>query len=170
MRNVLPMIPTWLVTVRGRVPHWAALALGALPIAVLLALWALLTAGAVEERRISPTILPSPAEVLGSIPELVQNRDSEGNGLLHPIGRSLERVASGYAVALAVILPLGIFMGSLGSVRAMFNPVMTASGYIPIATLVPLTMSWFGTGEQQKVMFLALAFAIYLLPLVVAAI
>jgi NitT/TauT family transport system permease protein len=61
-------------------------------------------------------------------------------------------------------------MGAFGSLRATFSPVMTASGYIPIATLVPLTMSWFGTGEQQKVMFLALAFGIYLLPLVVGAI
>ena len=43
----------------------------------------------------------------------------------------------------------------------------TASGYIPIATLVPLTFAWFGTGEWQKVIFLAMAFGIYLLPLVI---
>jgi ABC-type nitrate/sulfonate/bicarbonate transport system permease component len=61
-------------------------------------------------------------------------------------------------------------MGSFGSISAIFTPIATASGYIPIATLVPLTMSWFGIDEFQKVMFLAMAFGIYLLPLVVNAI
>ncbi len=35
---------------------------------------------------------------------------------------------------------------------------------------MPLTLSWFGTGEKQKVVFLAMAFAIYLLPLTARAI
>ena len=47
---------------------------------------------------------------------------------------------------------------------------MTASGYIPIATLVPLTMSWFGLDEIQKVVFLALAFGIFTAAAVVNAI
>jgi ABC-type nitrate/sulfonate/bicarbonate transport system permease component len=61
-------------------------------------------------------------------------------------------------------------MGAFGSVRALFNPVMTASGYIPIATLVPLTMSWFGLEEAQKVVFLAMAFGIFLVPMVIKAV
>jgi NitT/TauT family transport system permease protein len=71
---------------------------------------------------------------------------------------------------LIVVLPLGILMGAFGSIGAIFTPTATASAYIPIATLVPLTMSWFGTDELQKVMFLAMAFGIYLLPMVVNAI
>ena len=35
---------------------------------------------------------------------------------------------------------------------------------------MPLTLSLFGTGELQKVMFLAIAFFVYLLPLVVQAV
>ena len=69
-----------------------------------------------------------------------------------------------------IALPIGILMGALGSVRSTFEPLVTASGYIPIATLVPLTMSWFGTDELQKVVFLAMAFGIFLLPMVVEAI
>jgi NitT/TauT family transport system permease protein len=41
---------------------------------------------------------------------------------------------------------------------------------LPIPALVPLTLSLFGTGEKQKVAFLALAFMIYLLPLIVDAV
>jgi NitT/TauT family transport system permease protein len=90
--------------------------------------------------------------------------------LFDHIGISLERVGLGFLLALLIVLPIGIMMGAYGSVRAMFDPIVTASGYIPIATLVPLTMSWFGLDEIQKVVFLGMAFGIYLLPLVISAI
>ncbi len=52
----------------------------------------------------------------------------------------------------------------------MFNPMAVFGAYLPIPALVPLTLSLFGTGEKQKVAFLALAFVIYLLPLIVQAV
>jgi len=61
-------------------------------------------------------------------------------------------------------------MGSFTKVRAAFMPLAVFGAYLPIPTLVPLTLSLFGTGELQKVVFLALAFGIYLLPLIVAAV
>jgi len=127
--------------------------------------WYLLTLGAPEERRIAPTILPSPVEVAQSIPELIEARS-----LPHHVWSSIRRVGLSFVLSLIIVLPLGILMGAFGSVGAVFTPVSTASGYIPIATLVPLTMSWFGIDELQKIMFLAMAFGIYLLPLVVNAI
>jgi NitT/TauT family transport system permease protein len=153
------------LTIRGRVAGVPAILLGAIPIVGVLALWWLFTYGAPEERRIAPTILPSPVEVTQSVPELVQGRD-----LFHHVYASIRRVVLSFLFALIVALPLGILMGAFGSVSAIFKPVSTASGYIPIATLVPLTMSWFGIGEFQKIFFLAMAFGIYLLPLVVNAI
>src|SRR5205085_6795 len=133
------------------VPHWASVALGALPIAAMLLLWWMFTLGAPEERRIAPTILPSPVEVARSIPELFTSRD-----LLHHVWASVRRVGLSFLLALAVVLPMGILMGAFGSVSAVFTPVSTASSYIPIATLVPLTMSWFGIDELQKIFFLAM--------------
>ncbi len=153
------------VTIRSAVPRGASIALGAIPVVLILVLWWFVTAGAPEERHIAPTILPSPVEVAQSIPELINSRD-----LLHHVWASVRRVGLSFLLALAVVLPLGILMGSFGGVSAIFTPVSTASGYIPIATLVPLTMSWFGIDELQKIMFLAMAFGIYLLPLVVNAI
>ena len=61
-------------------------------------------------------------------------------------------------------------MGAFTKVKATFTPLTVFGAYLPIPTLVPLTLSLFGTGEPQKVTFLALAFAIYLLPLFVAAV
>jgi NitT/TauT family transport system permease protein len=152
-------------TIRGRVPHGTSIVLGAIPVAAMFLGWYLLTLGAPEERRIAPTILPSPVEVAQSIPELIQARS-----LPHHVWSSIRRVGLSFLLSLIIVLPLGILMGAFGSVGAVFTPVSTASGYIPIATLVPLTMSWFGIDELQKIMFLAMAFGIYLLPLVVNAI
>jgi NitT/TauT family transport system permease protein len=129
-----------------------------------------MTRGIPEERVLGPTILPSPAEVVDSLQDLMSTSDQENRGLLDHVGISLQRVGLGFLLALAIVIPLGILMGAFGSARVTFNPVMTASGYIPIATLVPLTMSWFGLDEIQKVVFLALAFGIFLLPMVVKAI
>jgi NitT/TauT family transport system permease protein len=152
-------------TIRGEVPRGMSILLGTLPIVFIFIMWWLFTAGPPEERRIAPTILPAPVEVGQSIPELVTSRD-----LVHHVWASIRRVGLSFLLSLVVVLPLGILMGAFGSVGALFTPVATASGYIPIATLVPLTMSWFGIDELQKIMFLAMAFGIYLLPLVVKAI
>src|ERR1035437_7655440 len=159
------MIPKWLFGIRSHVPAKVALPLGLIPIAIGLLISTLLTWGAPEERVINITILGSPSEVFATIPALVTQRD-----LLQNTGISLGRIGVGYLLAVATMLPLGILMGSFGSMRPLFTPVTTASGYIPIATLVPLTMAWFGTGEKQKVIFLAMAFGIYLLPMVIGAI
>ncbi len=166
------MIPNWFLEIRGRVPSPVSLFLGLVPIALLVLLWWLLTRGIPEERVLGPTILPSPAEVVQSLGDLLstRDRDQDNRGLLDHIALSLRRVALGFLLGLAVALPIGILMGSFGSARATMAPIVTASGYIPIATLVPLTMSWFGLDESQKVVFLAMAFGIFLLPMVVRAI
>jgi len=155
-----------LFRIRERVRRRTALLLGGIPIAVILIIWSAITAGpSVEDRLISPVILPSPAEVVTSFPSLWYQR-----ALSRSIVTSLARVGGGFAVAAAVALPLGIAMGAFTKVKALFNPLSVMGSYLPIAAIVPLTLSWFGTGELQKVMFLAIASFVCLLPLVVRAI
>jgi len=157
----------WLVAIRGRVPWLASILLGLVPIAILGGLWWWLTAGEPEERHVGRTILPSPQEVFSpseSIVPLFKDR-----GLVKHVLISLRRVGLGFLLAVAISLPAGVLMGAFGSLRATFAPIVTASGYIPIATLVPLTMSWFGIDEKQKIAFLAIAFTIFLLPSIIKA-
>lgn len=159
------MAPKWIFEIRSRVPSRMAILLGAMPLFAAIILWWGLTRGIPEERVISYNILPSPLEVIQSVPELLTRRE-----LLTNLETSLKRVGIAFLLAVGVALPLGVLMGSFGTFRSIFTPTTTASGYIPIATLLPLTMSWLGTGETQKIVFLALAFGIYLLPMVVGAI
>ena len=155
----------WLA-IREEIPGWMTWVLGVIPILVLLLAWAAVTAGGEPESRvISPTILPSPLEVLRSVGSLWFDR-----ALTRNLGVSFGRVLLGFAVAVALAFPLGVLMGAFTKVKAAFTPLSVFGAYLPIPTLVPLTLSLFGTGETQKVVFLALAFVIFLLPQVVAAV
>jgi ABC-type nitrate/sulfonate/bicarbonate transport system permease component len=151
--------------IREPLPAWQSWLLGLAPVVVLLGAWFAVTAGAAEERVISPTILPSPVEVVASFPLLWFDR-----ALTRNLSVSFVRVIEGFALSVAIAFPLGVLMGSFTKVKAAFTPLTIFGAYLPIPTLVPLTLSLFGTGELQKVMFLALAFVIYLVPLFVAAV
>jgi NitT/TauT family transport system permease protein len=155
-----------LFRIRGTVRRRTAILLGAVPLVLLLLLWWLVTAGdEAESRVISPVILPSPGEVVESFRSLWFDR-----ALMRSILTSLARVAGGFLAAAVVALPLGIAMGAFTKIKSVFNPLSVMGSYLPIAAIVPLTLSWFGTGELQKVMFLAIASFVVLLPLVVKAI
>ncbi len=118
----------------------------------------------IETRIFAPVILPSPAEVLRSFPSLWTDRDLPLNILY-----SFLRVAAGFLVAFLVVFPTTLLMGTFSKFQALLSPLMLFGGYLPIPALVPLTMCLFGTTEFQKIMFLALGFAIYLMPLFVKA-
>jgi ABC-type nitrate/sulfonate/bicarbonate transport system permease component len=152
--------------IREEVPGWLAVVLGVIPILLLLLAWTIVTAGhEAEQRIISPTILPSPLEVVRSFGSLWFDR-----ALTRNLFVSLGRVVEGFALAVAIVFPLGVLMGAFTKVKSAFTPLSVFGAYLPIPTLVPLTLSLFGTGELQKVIFLAIAFAIFLLPQIVAAV
>lgn len=166
----LPKGGSWglgaLLEIRRPVSLWQRWVLGSLPILALLGAWWLVTgSGPAEERIMSPTILPSPLEVVKSFPSLWFER-----ALTRNVSVSLLRVVEGFLVAVLIAFPLGLAMGSFSRVKATFSPLSVLGAYLPIPALVPLTLSLFGTGEKQKIAFLALAFVIYLLPLIVAAV
>jgi ABC-type nitrate/sulfonate/bicarbonate transport system permease component len=142
------------------------LILGMVPIVLILLFWHILTFGeSAEERIISPLILPSPIEVILSFKKLWFQAE-----LSRSIVASLKRVVCGFGMAVFVALPIGILMGSFTKIKALFQPLMVFGAYLPIPALVPLTMSLFGIDEMQKIMFLSIAFVVYLLPMFVKAI
>lgn len=162
-----PRLPEWLNRLFGiREPLCAVkkIVLGLTPIVLIFGLWIALTRGAAEDRMISPLILPSPWEVIHSFHSLWFNAE-----LSRCIVASALRVLGGFLVSLAIAFPLGVLMGAFSKVKALFEPLTVFGAYLPIPALVPLTMSAFGIGEMQKVMFLALAFLVYLIPLFVKA-
>jgi ABC-type nitrate/sulfonate/bicarbonate transport system permease component len=140
-------------TLRKEPPLWAQVALGGGLLLVLLLLWMMVTAGdEAELRTVSPTILPSPGEVVGGFDSLLNER-----GLVKSIFATLRRVFLGFGLAILVGVPLGMAAGAWRTISAALAPLIMFGRNIPIAALIPLTMVWFGLEEGQKVMFIFLA-------------
>lgn len=156
-----------LFEVRRPLSRGLSIALGAVFCGLVLLVWTLVTAGPVEERIVSPVILPSPREILASLPSLVKRRELGSNTLV-----SFVRVVKGFGLAVLVVVPLGLLMGSFGPVRAFLEPLNVVAGYLPLITIIPLSFAWFlPIGEEfQKLMFLAVACSFYMLPLVMGAV
>jgi NitT/TauT family transport system permease protein len=127
--------------------------LGSGAVVLILALWFLVTRGATPEQRlISPVILPSPVEVARSFGALWNER-----ALAASIVATLRRVLTGFGLAIAVGVPLGIAAGSWRVLESAAMPMALFSRNIPVAALIPLTVLWFGIEETQKVMFIFIA-------------
>ena len=132
---------------------WVRAGAGGACLALVLLLWFIVTYGEpAEVRRVSPVILPSPAEVLASFRSLWFEQALSRNTML-----SLWRVLAGFGIAAAFGVPLGILCGTWPQVNAFFAPISVFFRNVPISALVPLTLVWFGMGETQKVMFIFMA-------------
>jgi NitT/TauT family transport system permease protein len=148
--------------VRGKLDYSRALGLTALFVGVVLAVWWFLTRGQMGERIVQPLILPSPAEVLQAFAPLHLEQ-----GLVRSAVTSWLRVTTGFALAAIVAVPLGVYMATFSSVAAFFRPLALTGAYVPIVVFIPLSLTWFGTGETQKIGFLFIGCFVALLPLVI---
>lgn len=123
---------------------------GVLGVAIVVLVWWLLTLGSTPESRvISPVLLPSPGEVVRSIPTLFTER-----ALLASIAATLQRVFGGFLLAIVVGVPLGIVAGAFRIFDAFTRPLSVFARNLPVAVLIPLTILWFGIDEAQKMMFI----------------
>ena len=154
-----------LFTMRMPPPGWVRLAAGAGAVVFVIIIWALLTLGSAEGRIVSPALLPSPGEVVRSAPSLFTER-----GLIDSILATIWRVTAGFALAIAIGVPLGILAGAYRIVDAASAPLALFGRNVPIAALIPLTILWFGIDESQKIMFIFIACVPFVFGLAVNAI
>ncbi len=118
-----------------------------------------------ELRLLSRGSLPSPTELIDSLPVLWSERNLPEAAWL-----TLSRILQGFAWSVVVTLPLGLLMGAFTRIGMFFDPLRLTGMYIPLPALIPLTIAWVGIGEPQIVLFLAICMGVVLLPFVVAAV
>jgi ABC-type nitrate/sulfonate/bicarbonate transport system permease component len=144
-----------LLTLRAEPPIIVRYSLGVVGVLIVIAVWWALTHGEQPElRSVSPVLLPSPIEVVKSVPVLFTER-----GLIESIVATLKRVLSGFGLAILVGVPLGIIAGAYRMFDAVTAPISLFARNIPVAVLIPLTILWFGIDETQKTMFIFIATA-----------
>jgi len=126
--------------------------LGGLCIALVLGIWMWATSGdIVEERVLSPTLLPSPFEVWASMGSLIER------GLFAGIAATMKRVFLGFGLSITVGVTAGILAGSWRPLQSFFAPLVLFGRSLPLAALIPMTILWFGIEDQQKIMFIFIA-------------
>ena len=141
----------WL-TLRKPLTRWQALSLGMSCVLLCLAGWWFVTLGAYESRIVGPLTLPSPAETFGKFPELWNDFALTRNILV-----TLRRVSIGFALALAVGVPIGVAAGCFPRLHAFLSPLIMLGRNVPLAAVLPLMIFIFGAGEKNKVMFIFVA-------------
>jgi NitT/TauT family transport system permease protein len=153
-------------TIRKKISYKKSISLTTSFIILTLLGWWFVTAGSViEERILSPIILPNPVEVVQAFPDLHFNQN-----LVRSAFTSFTRVGVGFLLATLVAITLGTYMASFSCISDFFKPLALVSAYVPIIVFVPLTLAWWGTSETQKIGFLFIACFVALLPLVIKAI
>jgi ABC-type nitrate/sulfonate/bicarbonate transport system permease component len=149
--NKIPDAPAWWRTLRADPPPLTRTALGVGLIVFLILLWWVLTLGDPVNRIVSPSKLPSPSEVFGSLGRLMDRK------LIESIIDTLERVVLGVGLAAIVGVSLGVIAGAHRGIGATMMPLVIFLRSVPMGALTPLTLMLFGDGEKQKSLFLFLA-------------
>ena len=134
---------------------------GAIGIAVLLAVWQ-----AMSVAYDLQLILPPPLAVARTIVDtLTLNTDRwlYGANIYQHLAASFVRAVSGFAIASAFAIPLGLLVGRFRSVREYIDPVIRSLYPIPGIAWIPLAILWFGLGNTAVifVVFIAEFFPLY---------
>ena len=108
------------------------------------------------------TLVPSPLAALAGLVELAQK------GLLvRYVVASLFRVTWGYLAALAIAVPLGVWLGLWRRGEEALNPVLQLLRPISPLAWIPIAILWFGVGDVAAVFLIFLA---SLLPLTMSTV
>lgn len=94
-------------------------------------------------------LLPSPGETLQGARELW----SDGL-LVDSVLASARRILIGWALGVAVGVPVGLLMGRIGAVKRALDPYIEFFRFIPPIAFVSLAVVWLGTGESSKVVLI----------------
>jgi NitT/TauT family transport system permease protein len=91
-------------------------------------------------------IFPTPWKVVTGTLELIE----DGTLWMH-IGSSLMRVASGFLLAVALAVPLGLWMGWVKGAFITLNPLFQILRPISPIAWIPIAILWFGVGNTSPI-------------------
>ena len=130
---------------RGRASPATEFAVSFAAAALVVAIWELVARAGV----IAPQFLPSPSRVVTALWTMLVDQN-----LLWHVAVSTARVWIAFLLAAAMAIPIGIMMSSYRIVGAALEPMIDFIRYLPVPALVPLSIIWFGVGEETKIFLL----------------
>jgi NitT/TauT family transport system permease protein len=97
-------------------------------------------------------IFPTPWAVVAGTVELARD-----GTLWEHIGASLMRVGLGFGLAVALAIPLGLWMGWVHGAFVTLNPVFQILRPISPIAWIPIAILWFGVGNASPVFLIFIA-------------
>lgn len=97
-------------------------------------------------------MLPSPLFVFKRMIELLLN-----GYLLEHIWISFKRVMVGFLCAVLLGFPLGVLMGRKENIKLFIQPIFKILAPIPGVAWVPLSILWFGLGDDAAIFIIAVS-------------
>ncbi|MGH9140496.1 MAG: ABC transporter permease [Vicinamibacterales bacterium] len=95
---------------------------------------------------VDPFFTSRPSQVLAAGVDVLR-----GGTLMHDAAVSLSELAAGFALALAVGVPLGLMLGTFPTARHLVDPPLMAVYATPQLALLPIFVLWLGIGMASKV-------------------
>jgi NitT/TauT family transport system permease protein len=97
-------------------------------------------------------IFPTPWAVVSGTLELARD-----GTLWEHIGASLMRVGAGFGLAVAVAIPLGLWMGWVHGAFVTLNPLFQILRPISPIAWIPIAILWFGVGNASPIFLIFIA-------------
>jgi NitT/TauT family transport system permease protein len=136
---------TELFVFRGHLPRRSAVVIAIGAGATVLALWE----AAVRLSVMNALFLPPPSVVAQTLWRMILERNLLWHG-----GISMLRVWGAFLFAAGMAIPIGILMSGFRGIGAALEPIVDFIRYLPVPALVPLSIIWFGVGEETKIFLL----------------
>jgi len=107
---------------------------------------------------ISSFLFPSPMELIDATMDLLLD-----GSLVRHVAASMERVLTGFGIAVLVGIPLGVLLGWFRWVSDVLLPVIEALRPIPPIAWTPIAILWFGIGNAPSyfLVFIGAVFPIF---------
>lgn len=101
-------------------------------------------------------LLPGPVAVLQAMGGYITGTVGKCSLLMHAVS-SLRRVLIGFCIGSTIGVVLGLLMGRYMLAKAIFNPIFRIIRPIPPIAWIPISIIWFGLGEEPKIFLITLA-------------
>ena len=95
---------------------------------------------------LNPLIAPAPTKILGLFFDLVASGQVPMQILV-----SMKRALTGYLLAAAVFITLGVFMGLSHRIDRLFEVVVEMLRPVPPPVMIPVALLFFGLGDEMKI-------------------
>jgi len=135
---------------------------GTIGIAAVLVLWHVMAVG-YDLQQILPTPLSVARNVINTLTLNYDQRWLYGPNIYEHLLSSFARAITGFTLAAAFAIPLGLIIGRFRAVREFVDPVIRSLYPIPGIAWIPLAILWFGLGNTAVVfvVFIAEFFPLY---------